>query len=107
LKKIETCSTNHIKKTLLRLKSSYLDNSEVIFELERRLTNIYDRNLSSKVSGFKIFENLNSEKPTPAFVAIAKNRSMGKLNSIKKPDGSLFLDDNDRNEYIRGCFQEL
>jgi exonuclease III len=107
LKKIETCSTNHIKKTLLRLKSSYLDNSEVIFELERRLTNIHDRNLSSKVSGFKIFENLNSEKPTPAFVAIAKNRSMGKLHSIKKPDGSAFLDDNDRNEYIRGCFQEL
>jgi exonuclease III len=107
LKKTENCSINRIRKEISRLKNSYLDNSAAIFDLERRLTQISDKRLQSKVSTFKIFENLNAEKPTPAFVALAKNHSTGKLSAIKKYDGSPFQSEEERNQYIYNCFQEI
>jgi exonuclease III len=107
LKKMESCSINILKKELTELKKDYLANSDRISEKERRLTGILDKKLSSKVSSLKIFENLNSEKPSPAFVALAKNKSTDKLSKIKNGDGSDFADADERNNYIYKAFEDL
>jgi hypothetical protein len=107
LKKIELSNINIIKQNLLDLKADYLANSAEIFNLERRLTDIQDSILQSKVSNFKIFENLNAEKPTPAFLSIARNKTNGKLSGIRNATGNPFLNDSERNNYILNTFQDL
>jgi hypothetical protein len=104
---MELSNINIIKRNLCELKSDYLANSAEIFNLERRLTDIQDSILKSKVSNFKIFENLNAEKPTPAFLSIARNKTNGKLSGIRNATGIPFLNDSDRNNYILNTFQEL
>jgi hypothetical protein len=50
-KKNETSGINLLKKTLCDLKNDFAANENRIFEVERRLTNLYDKKLQSKVSG--------------------------------------------------------
>jgi exonuclease III len=84
LKKVESATVTVLKRRIIDLKKNYLVNSDEIAAAERALTNILDTKLQSKVSSFKIFENLTSEKPKPAFLSLVKNRSSEKLSSIKK-----------------------
>jgi hypothetical protein len=72
LQKTERINVNLLKKRLEFLKQDFLGNEEEIFDCERRLTGIHDKNLSSKVSCFKIFKNLNNERMTPAYLSLVK-----------------------------------
>jgi hypothetical protein len=97
LKKSESCRLNKLKKVLNQLRLNYVENQEQIFELERATANILDVKINSKVSNLKIFENLNSERATPVFLALAKNNNTDKLSEVKQEDGTDFPDDNTRN----------
>jgi exonuclease III len=107
LKKLDNVCLNRIRSNLDRLKQDYTGNYLEIFRLEQLASEIVDKKLQSKVSNVKIFENLNSERATPVFLALTKNRSGEKLASIKKPDGSDFTSDLEREEYIVKCFEDL
>jgi hypothetical protein len=107
LKKCENSCINTLKKRLLTLKLNYAAHEDEIFENEQRLTAIYDKRLESKVSSMKIFENLNSEQPTPAFLSLTKNKTNDTLSRLKNDDGTDFRDDDERNNHILTSFQEL
>jgi hypothetical protein len=56
----------------------------------------------------KLFDCLNSEKPTPMFLSLARvSNSDKKLASICKPDGNNFNDNTERNEYIVNYFKNV
>jgi hypothetical protein len=89
------------------LRSDFSVNSGEIFILEREYSSIMERKLVSKVSTMKIFENLNSEKPTPVFLTLAKNRSEGKLSLIKDNNNADFESDEARNNHILTEFSKI
>jgi hypothetical protein len=105
--KTERINVNLLKKRLEFLKQDFLRNEKEIFDCERRLTGIHDKNLSSKVSCFKIFENLNNERMTPAYLSLVKNRSDAKLSQIKKDDGTNFMSDEARHKHIFDTYEKL
>jgi exonuclease III len=107
LKKIEKGKLTHIYAQLTRLKDNYDENHEEILRLESEATVILDSKLASKVSEMKIFENLNSERPTPIFLTLTKKKSVEKLSLIKDDNGSDFENDNLRNAHIVGTYEEL
>jgi hypothetical protein len=55
----------------------------------------------------KIFENLNSEKPTPAFLALTKNKSEGRLSQICNNTNTPFENDAERNAFITEEFAKI
>jgi hypothetical protein len=82
------------------LRSDFAVNSADIFNLEREYSSILEKKLASKVSGMKIFENLNSEKPTPAFLTLAQNKTEGKLSLIRDRNNLEFASESERNKHI-------
>jgi Reverse transcriptase (RNA-dependent DNA polymerase) len=107
LKKLESCKLNRLRDRINFLKSDFLLNRREIFDLEGELTALQDAKLQSKVSCMKIFENLNSERPTPAYLALTKNNNEGKLSNIKKPDGLNFGNDQEREDFIVNNFAQV
>jgi exonuclease III len=103
IKKLENAKLNKINSQIEVLKTSYAINAVEISRLEQAATEIRDMKLSSRVSEMKIFENLHSEKPTPIFLTLTKQRSNEKLALIKDDNGNPFNDDALRNEHIVGC----
>jgi hypothetical protein len=56
----------------------------------------------------KLFNCLNSEKPTPIFLNLARTSNSGKsLSVINKPDGSSYANDVDRNEGIVSFYEDI
>jgi hypothetical protein len=72
LGKIDNGKHNRLRLRLELLKSNYDDNQILIFQLESELNAMVEKNLSDKIASIKIFENLNSEKPTPIFLNLIK-----------------------------------
>jgi hypothetical protein len=78
-----------------------------IFVLEQELNRLVESDISNKTESLKIFENLNSEKPTPLFLNLTKNRSCAALEGIRNPDGSVFTNETERHNYIFRSYQNL
>ena len=55
----------------------------------------------------KLFEGLNSEKPSPLFLSLARNRNAGKMSQIKDNNGMDFETDIERTEFVVKFFEEL
>ena len=53
----------------------------------------------------KLFEGLNSEKPTPIFLALAKNRNTSNLSLMKDDTGSEFTSPAEQGEYIASYYK--
>jgi exonuclease III len=103
---------NNIKKsslikTLDSLKQDYLANGAEIADLESSLNELVDNELKNKIKNMKLFEGLNSEKPSAMFLSIAKKRNVGKLSGIKNNDNSPFLSTEDREEFIVKFYEQL
>jgi hypothetical protein len=96
-----------LQKQINLLRSDFTVNSAEIFNLEREYSTILGNKLFSKVSSMKIFENLNSEKPSPAFLTLAKNKTEGKLSLIKDRNNIDFASDNERNTHIFDEFAKV
>ncbi len=71
------------KKTVLitklnKLRRDLVSNVSEIGELEQELSKILDSELLAKVRSMKLFSCLNSEKPTPLFLNLARTNSSNK-----------------------------
>ena len=55
----------------------------------------------------KLFEGLNSEKPSPIFLALARNKGKGSLSQLKDDTGSSFNTDLELGEYIANFYENL
>jgi hypothetical protein len=79
----------------------------MIHQIERELSLMAEEKVRQKIESLKIFENLNSEKPTPLFLSLTKNRSSGILDSIKQDDGTDFPDQESRRKYIYNEYEKI
>jgi Reverse transcriptase (RNA-dependent DNA polymerase) len=89
------------------LKINFQVNEAEIFRLENELNDLSETDLKAKIDNLKIFENLNSEKPTPLFLNLCKNRSLDSIEKIKDPEGCDFGSAQERLEYIMTEFENL
>jgi hypothetical protein len=105
--------TDNLKKSLLIKKINFLRkdfavNFDEIISAEAKLNSILDSELIAKVKTMKLFNCLNSEKPTPIFLNLARTSNSGKsLSVINKPDGSNYVNDADRNEGIVSFYEDI
>ncbi len=90
------------------LKENYIQNSNLIFEKERQLSDIISLELKEELTLIKNFERLNDERITPYFLRLAKTSSHSdSLESIRKEDGSVFETDEERHRHIHKYYREL
>jgi hypothetical protein len=107
-KKTEHAQRNILVKTLNELKVNYEENANEIYTLESRLNELVQKNVLAKAKTMKIFECLNAEKPTPMFLNLAKKtKTNQKLENVKKPDGTPFTCNKDRENYIVDYYSSL
>jgi Reverse transcriptase (RNA-dependent DNA polymerase) len=103
----------NIKRDLLSKKLSvwyenYSENEHLILQTERELDAINDLELSCILDEKKIFENLNFERPSKAFLDIARNCGKGdNLTTIKDENGLDFDSEHDRDNFITNFYADL
>jgi hypothetical protein len=108
-----TKKNDNLKKSILvtkinRLRNDYNLNLEEIIATKSKLNNILNTELVAKVTSMKLLNCLNSEKPTPIFLSLARSTGSSKnLAAIHKPDGTPYSSDQDRNEGIVSFFEEI
>jgi exonuclease III len=97
-----------LKKDLEILKTNYTENSEQIFHKESTLNKLLDEEARRELEHFSMFEILNMEKMTPAFLNIAKQtKSSAKLADICNDAGEKFDSDTELKNYIRKYYAEI
>jgi hypothetical protein len=90
------------------LKQNYIQNADLIFDLESRLCTIIDLELKEELALIKNFERLNDEKITPYFLKLAKTPdNVESLTSLKNKDNLAFENDAQREEHIVSYYKEL
>jgi exonuclease III len=97
-----------METNLKRLKNDYMTNYDAIFESELRLNSYKDEEARRELDSFSMFEILNMEKMTPAFLQIAKQtRSDSKIEDIKDDNGTAFDTPEAQKRYITGYFADI
>jgi len=90
------------------LKSSFDQNFNEIFNLEKTLGKLRDDELRTKLMDLKIFECLNAEKASPHFLNIAnKSKKESSVNNICNNDGTPFANDETREAHIVSFYADL
>ncbi len=108
VKKVENMVKANLVGQLNKLKKDFVGNSSAIYEVETRLSKILDAEILLKVRSMKLFSCLNSEKPTPMFLNLARSSNAGSnLSSICKPDGSPYLSDREKVEGIVSYYENI
>jgi exonuclease III len=92
---------------VLKKSGAYGANVERINYLETKLNDASDRYVSERLGNYIKTDVLNSEKMTPKFLKIAESGQKTDLSVIKRPDGTMFTRDCDRNRYIVEFYEEL
>jgi exonuclease III len=105
--KVKNVKKNFISKELSILKGNYVANHVEIAELELELTRMSDEDLAVRIRNMKLFEALNSEKPSTIFLSVAKKTNKGKLSVIKDQGGADFNSEQDRTEHIVSYYEKL
>jgi exonuclease III len=99
---------NILKKDLEILKTNYEQNCDQIFEKEIVLNKILDEDAKRELEHFSMFEILNLEKMTPAFLNIAKqSKSSARLADIRKDNGEDFTSLAELKNYIRDYYANI
>ena len=97
-----------ITDELTQLKDVVPLNLERLKNLEKLLLELDENELKIEVEKSPLFEYINTEKITPEFLKLAKASKVGsKLSDIKKPDGSDFESEKERNDYIVSFFANI
>jgi hypothetical protein len=107
-KRFENVKKAILMKEIMTLRTNFAANAELIFEKEKRLSEIMDGETLAKVKSMKIFDCLSSEKPTLMFLSLAKvSNNDKKISSICSDDGTPFADDGLRANYIVEYYRKL
>jgi hypothetical protein len=81
---------------------------ERIHLLERDLNNCLNDELLTELEKSNLYEYIHDEKMTPVFLKLAKcSASEAKISDICKIDNSVFLNPDERNEYIVSYFSNI
>jgi exonuclease III len=108
IRRLENLKKSGLVKRLSELKKNYDDNFELISSIEEELNSILNSETLLKVQSMKLFSCLNSEKPTPIFLGLARaSNSNAKLNKILDVDGAPFLSEESRTESIITYYENL
>jgi exonuclease III len=108
VKKTDNLEKANLISELNNLKKDYTAISSTIVSLESRLNKIMDAEILLKVKSMKLFSCLNSEKPTPMFLRLARtSNSCNNLSSIRNSDGSPYKSDKDRIEGIVSYYENI
>ncbi len=85
--KTKNIQKNQIPTEFKNLKENYIQNSNLIFEKERQLSDIISLEFKEELTLIKNFERLNDERITPYFLRLAKTSSNSdSLESIRKEE---------------------
>ena len=89
------------------LRGDFLINSIQISTLQDELNALVDTEIREKVKAMKFFEGLTSEKSSPLFLSLAKNRNNGKMSKIKNDNNLPFNSVEESTDYIVSIFKNL
>ncbi len=107
-RKVDNARKSKLIKEIASMRGDFILNADLIHEKEKALSELIEIETIAKVRQMKLFDCLNSEKPTPMFLSLARvSNSDKKLASIFKPDGNNFIDNIARNEYIVNYFKNV
>jgi len=98
-------SKKSTEERIKMLKRNFAANHREILQLERKLSNLMEGEMREKLSNFRAFEGLHSEKITPVFLKMAKGAS--KTDSLSDIDDEHFENEDDRNEYITQYYENV
>ena len=108
VKKISTLKKALLTKQINTLRASFLVNAAQILDLQSELNAILEKEIKEKISSIKLFEGLNSEKPRPIFLSLAKKTSKtDSLARITNSNGDTFNSPGERGEFITSFFENL
>jgi hypothetical protein len=108
LTKLKNIKKRQLSEKLNQCYENYLVNEETIHNLENQIKAINDYEIRHLMQEKKMFENLNFEKPSKSFLELAKAiKKNDDISNIKKDDGSDFLDENERNNFITNFYSDL
>ncbi len=108
LSKTSTETVSNLTKELSRLKQDFDANQNRIITLEKRLDEISDFKLRSKLEAMANFEILNAETITPHFLNLARGeKSEARLSDIVDHYGNPFQSDEALKDYVRNYYQNL
>jgi hypothetical protein len=108
IKKMDNAEKASIILRLNSLKSDYINNLAEITGLETRLNGILDVETLLKVRSMKLFSCLNSEKPTPISLSLARSSSReNNLSHINKQNGIPFSSNVNKTEQIVSYFENI
>jgi hypothetical protein len=108
IKKGKNSTIELMKKQLLVLKGDTVTNQGAISELEKRLNIIVDNACRDELEKHHLFEILNYEKITPAFIKLSKSSyTDALLSDIKGIDGGEFNSLSEQKEYIFEYFSKV
>jgi hypothetical protein len=91
----------------LKKQDRYLGSMPTIVEIENKLNEMEERENAVKVVNYLKSEVLNGEKITPHFLRLAKTLNNDSLEKIRKDDGSLFLNNKERETHIVNFYKNL
>jgi hypothetical protein len=104
-RKVDNARKSKLIKEIASMRGDFILNADLIHEKEKALSELIEIETIAKVRQMKLFDCLNSEKPTPMFLSLARvSNSEKKLASICKPDSNNFIDNIACNEYIVNYF---
>jgi hypothetical protein len=108
IKKGKSLTIDSIKKRIQLLKETAVPNQAAISELEARLNVILDVAGREELEKHHLFEILNNEKITPAFIKLSKSSyTDALLTDIKGDDGEGFNNPAEQKEYIYKYFSKV
>jgi Reverse transcriptase (RNA-dependent DNA polymerase) len=93
---------------LARLKNNHALNFQEIQVLEQRLQRISEQDIEISLQYHPVFEHINSEKMTPLFLKLAKNKNNdSNISGIRDDNNIPFNTDAERDEYIVQFFENI
>jgi hypothetical protein len=107
-KKLANLKQSRLVQQINALKENYIGNQDEIATLEQELNSIVNSEVLLKVRSMKLFSCLNSEKPTPIFLSLARaGNSSSRLDNILDDQGTPFVSDEIRTENIVSYYENI
>jgi hypothetical protein len=105
----ENCERTGLLGRLKKIKQNdrYEAEFDTVKEIESRLNQIEEKINEDKVTNYLKSQILDNEKITPHFLRLAKTLNPDSLEKIRKPDGTAFNSNRERENYIVGFYKSL
>jgi len=97
-----------LENRIAGLKHNFNENSAIILQNERELSDIVESELKKELQHYKKFESLNNEKITPYFMNLVKSKnSSDSLENLRKNDGTPFSDRIELKNFVGDYYSSI